>query len=118
MEYLWAFIIGGTFCVIGQILMDATKLTPPRILVLFVVAGALLTGLGIYQPLVELAGTGATVPLPGFGYALAKGSIEGAAKGDIIDILSGGIKETASGIATAVAFGYLTALIFNPKSIR
>ncbi|MGI6751908.1 MAG: stage V sporulation protein AE [Anaerovoracaceae bacterium] len=118
MEYLWAFVIGGILCVIGQILMDATPLTPPRILVIFVVAGGILTGLGLYQPLVELAGTGATVPLPGFGYALAKGSMEGVAKGEILGILSGGIKDTAAGVAVAISFGYLIALIFNPKSIR
>ena len=78
MDYFWAFLIGGIICVIGQILMDTTKLTAPRILVIFVVTGAVLQGLNLYQPLVDLAGTGATVPLPGFGYSLAKGAISGA----------------------------------------
>ena len=117
MEYLYAFLIGGAICVIGQILLDATKLTAPRILVIFVVAGAILTGLGLYEPLVKLAKNGATVPLPGFGYALAKGAMDGASKG-FLAVLSGGIKNTAAGITAAVVFGYLISLIFSPKSKR
>lgn len=117
MDYLWAFLVGGIFCTIGQILMDTTKLTAPRILVIFVVSGAILTGLGIYEPIVQFAKNGATVPLPGFGYALAKGAMEGAKDG-FLGALTGGIKNTAAGVAAAVVFGYLVALIFSPKSKR
>jgi stage V sporulation protein AE len=117
MDYLYAFLIGGGICVIGQILMDATKLTTPRVLVIFVVAGAILTGLGLYEPLVKLAKNGATVPLPGFGYALAKCAMEGASKG-FLATLSGGIKNTAAGVTAAVVFGYIIALVFSPKSKR
>lgn len=118
MEYLWSFLIGGSICLIGQILMDATKLTAPRVLVIFVVSGAILTAFGLYQPLVELASTGATVPLPGFGYQLAKGAMESASKEGFLGALSGGIKNTAAGVAAAIAFGYFIALLFSPKSIR
>jgi len=118
MDYLWTFLVGGGICVIGQLLMDGTKLTAPRILVLLVVTGALLTGVGLYQPLVKLAGSGATVPLPGFGYALAKGAIDAASKEGLMGALTGGIKDTAAGITAAIVFGYIVALCFNPKSIR
>lgn len=115
MDYIWAFIIGGGFCVAGQILMDTTKLTAPRILVIFVLTGVLLQALGLYQPIVDLAGNGATVPLPGFGYNLAKGAMEGAEKG-FLEAVTGPIKATAAGVAVAISFGYIVALIFNPKS--
>ena len=118
MDYFWTFVIGGAFCVAGQILMDATKLTPPRILVIFVVAGAVLHGLGLYQPLVDLAKSGATVPLPGFGYALAKGAMEEVAKKGFMGALTGGISATAAGVGAAIAFGYLVSVVFSPKSIR
>ena len=118
MDYLWTFLVGGGICVIGQLLMDGTKLTAPRILVLLVVTGALLTGFGLYQPLVKLAGSGATVPLPGFGYALAKGAIDAVSKEGLMGALTGGIKDTAAGITAAIVFGYIVALCFNPKSIR
>lgn len=118
MDYFYAFIIGGGICIIGQILMDTTKLTPPRILVIFVVAGAILTGLGIYEPIVNIAKNGATVPLPGFGYSLAKGAMEGAAENGFMGAITGGIKTTAAGITAAVVFGYLIALVFSPKSKR
>ena len=117
MEYLYAFLTGGILCMIGQVLLDRTKLTAPRILVIFVVSGVILTALHLYQPLVELAGNGATTPLPGFGYALAKGAMEGAKDG-FIGAVTGTLRETAAGITAAMAFGYLIALIFNPKSIR
>ena len=117
MDYLYAFLIGGGICVIGQIMIDATKLTAPRILVIFVVAGAILTGLGWYEPLVKLARNGATVPLPGFGYSLAKGAIDGAKQG-FLPMLAGGIKNTAAGVTAAVVFGYIVSLIFSPKSKR
>ena len=115
MGYLWVFIIGGIICVIGQILMDATTLTAPRILVIFVVSGVVLQALGLYQPIVDLAGNGATVPLPGFGYSLAKGAMEGAKEG-FLPAITGPIEATAAGIGIALTFGYIVALIFNPKS--
>lgn len=115
MDYLWAFLIGGGICLLGQILLDATRLTAPRILVIFVVSGVVLEALGLYEPLVKLAGNGATVPLPGFGYALAKGAIEGAQKG-FLEAVTGPVTATAAGVAMAIAFGYLVSLIFTPKS--
>lgn len=117
MEYLYAFAVGGIICVIGQILLDTTKLTAPRILVIFVVSGVVLTAVHLYQPLVELAGNGATVPLPGFGYALAKGAMDGAKDG-FIGAVTGAVKATAAGVTVAIAFGYIIALVFNPKSMR
>lgn len=118
MEYWFVFLTGGIICVIGQILMDTTKLTAPRILVIFVVAGAILGGLGWYEPIVEFGKSGATVPLPGFGYALAKGAMDGVREGGLMGALTGGVKATAAGIAASIAFGYLVALIFTPRSIR
>ena len=115
MQFVFAFLIGGAFCVIGQILLDTTPLTAPRILVLFVVLGVVLQAMHLYEPIVELAGNGATVPLPGFGYALAKGAMEGAQKG-FLEAITGPIKATAAGVAVAITFGYMIALLFNPKS--
>ena len=112
---LKCFIIGGLICIIGQILIDKTKLTPARILVIFVTTGAILGGLGIYQYLVDFAGAGATVPLTGFGYNLAKGAIEGVKQSGLIGAFTGGVKAAAGGIAAAVFFGYLAALISIPK---
>ncbi len=117
MEYFYAFLIGGIICVIGQILMDATKLTAPRVLVILVTAGAVLQAFHLYEPLVALAGTGARVPLPGFGYNLAKGAMMGASEG-LLAAVTGGIKAAAGGISIAIAWGYIVALLFNPKSIR
>ncbi|MBR3786084.1 MAG: stage V sporulation protein AE [Firmicutes bacterium] len=114
MDYLYTFLIGGGICVIGQVLMDRTKLTTPRVLVILVLSGVVLQALQLYEPLVNLAHQGATVPLPGFGYALAKGAIEGAESG-IIGVIQGALKATAAGITVAVAWGYLLALCFNPK---
>ena len=111
-----AFVVGGLICVIGQILMQTTKLTSARILVLFVVSGAILTGLGIYKPLVDFAGAGATVPLTGFGYSLAMGAIEGVNKYGLIGALCGGVTKAAAGISAAVLFGLLNALIFKPHA--
>ena len=116
MEHLYVFLLGGGICLMGQILLDATKLTAPRVLVLLVVSGAVLTGLGWYQPLVELGKTGATVPLPGFGYQLAKGAMDAAAKDGFLGAVTGGIKNTAAGITAAIVFGYLIAILFTPKS--
>ena len=112
---LKCFIVGGLICVIGQILIDKTKLTPARILVIFVTTVAILGGLGIYQYLVDFAGAGATVPLTGFGYNLAKGAIEGVKQSGLIGAFTGGVKAAAGGIAAAVFFGYLAALISKPK---
>lgn len=110
-----AFLIGGFICVIGQILIDKTKLTPARILVLYVTTGVVLGGLGIYQYLVNFAGCGATVPLTGFGNLLAKGAIEKAKTGGIIGALSGGISSASAGITAAIFFGYIASLISKPK---
>ena len=116
MEYLNAFIVGGIISVIGQILMDTTKLTPARILVIFVTAGAILGAFGIYDKLVEIGGAGATVPLPGFGNSLAKGAIKAVEEKGLIGAFTGGITGTAAGITAAIFFGYIMALIFNPKT--
>ncbi|KLE16867.1 stage V sporulation protein AE [Clostridium sp. C8] len=116
MEYLYAFIVGGIICVIGQILMDTTKLTPARILVIFVTLGAILGSFGIYDKLVEIGGAGATVPLPGFGNSLAKGAMKAVDEQGLLGAFIGGIKGTAAGITAAIFFGYLMALIFNPKT--
>ncbi|MDD3919952.1 MAG: stage V sporulation protein AE [Eubacteriales bacterium] len=116
MDYLWAFVIGGALCVIGQLLISLTRLTPARILVLFVTAGVVLGGLGIYKPLVELAGAGATVPLTGFGYSLAKGALEGAKESGVLGAFTGGTIATAGGIAAAVFFGYINAVLFRAKT--
>ena len=112
---LKCFIIGGLICIIGQILIDKTKLTPARILVIFVTTGAILGGLGIYQYLVDFAGAGATVPLTGFGYNLAKGAIEGVKQSGLIGAFTGGVKAAAGGISAAIFFGYLAALISKKK---
>ena len=112
---LKCFVVGGLICVIGQILIDKTKLTPARILVIFVTTGAILGGLGIYKYLVDFAGAGATVPLTGFGYNLAKGAIEGVNETGLVGAFTGGVKAAAGGIAAAVFFGYLASLISKPK---
>lgn len=115
MQYVWCFIIGGVLCIIAQILIDKTKLTPARVLVLYVTVGTILGGLGIYKYLVDFAGAGATVPLTGFGYNLAKGAIEGVKETGIIGAFTGGVKAAAGGIAAAVFFGYIASLISKPK---
>lgn len=114
MDYLNAFITGGALCVIGQLLIDKTKMTPARILVAFVTAGVILTAVGIYAPLVDFGGAGATIPLTGFGYALASGVLEGVREHGFLGAFTGGVTATAGGIAAAVFFGYLIALIFKP----
>lgn len=115
MDYFNAFIIGGLICVLGQILIDKTKLTSARILVLFVVAGCILQGFGLYEKLVDIGGAGATVPLPGFGYALAKGVMREVDEIGLIGIFTGGLKAASGGITAAIMFAFLSALIFNPK---
>lgn len=111
---LWAFLVGGLICLIGQILIDYTKLTPARILVSYVVSGVILTAIGVYEPIVKFAGAGATVPLTGFGYSLALGVKEAIAKYGFMGIFAGGFTATSAGIAVAVVSGYLMALLFKP----
>lgn len=115
MQYLWSFIIGGAICVIGQLLIDFTKLTPARILVAYVVSGVALTALGLYQPLVEFAGAGATVPLTGFGYAIANGVKTAVDEQGALGILTGGLTATAAGITMAIILGIAVAVIFKPR---
>ncbi len=115
MDYLKAFIVGGLICVLGQILIDKTKLTSARILVFFVISGCILGGLGWYQKLVDFAGAGATVPLFGFGNSLAIGAMEEVKKVGLIGAISGGLKATSAGITVAITSAFIMALIFNPK---
>ena len=116
MMYLKAFLVGGVICAIGQILIDKTKLTPARILVIYVCAGTVLTVLGLYEPIVNFAGAGATVPIVGFGYTLGKGVIKGITESGLLGVFTGGVTAAAAGIAASVFFGYLIALIFKPKA--
>lgn len=113
LEYLKAFLIGGAFCAIGQLLIDLTKLTPARILVSYVVSGVVLGGLGLYQPLVDFAGAGATVPLTGFGNLLAKGVKKAVDENGFLGIFTGGFTSAAAGITAAILFGFLVSLIFS-----
>jgi stage V sporulation protein AE len=115
-DYVLAFIVGGIICVIGQILMDTTKLTPARILVIFVTAGVILGALNIYDVLIKYGKAGASIPLPGFGYSLAKSVMKEVDEVGLVGAFTGGIKGTAGGITAAIFFGYIMALIFNPKS--
>ena len=115
MDYIKAFLVGGIICVIGQVLIDKTKLTSARILVLFVVLGCILGGIGIYPKIVDFAGAGATIPLLGFGNNLAKGVINEVNNVGFIGIFSGGIKSAATGVTASIAFAFIMALIFNPK---
>lgn len=115
MEYLKAFLVGGVLCIIGQLLIDRTSLTPARILVAYVVAGVILGGLGLYKPIIDWAGAGATVPLTGFGSLLAKGVKQAVAQKGLIGALTGGITAAAGGITAAVFFGFVVALLFKSK---
>ena len=115
MGLLKCFVVGGILCIIGQLLIDKTKLTPARILVIYVTAGAILGGLGIYKYIIEFAGAGATVPLTGFGANLAKGAIQEVQSSGLLGAFTGGVKASAGGIAAAVFFGYLASLIAKPK---
>ena len=117
-DYLNAFLCGGILCAIGQIFIDKTKLTPARILVGYVVAGVILGGLGLYEPLVKWGGAGATVPLTGFGYTLVKGVKEAVLQDGWLGILTGGLTATAGGISAAVIFGFLAAMLFKPGDKR
>lgn len=115
MQYINAFWVGGLICAIAQILIDKTKMTPARILVLFVVVGAILGGLGIYDYIIKIGGAGATVPIMGFGNTLAKGVIKGIGEQGFLGIFTGGATAAAGGIAASIFFGFLVALIFKPK---
>lgn len=116
LPYLYAFVVGGAICVVGQLLISLTRITPARILVLFVTLGVVLGALGLYEPLVNFAGAGATVPLTGFGYSLAQGALEGTKTHGIIGAFTGGIVGTAGGIAAAIFFGYLFSLISRSRT--
>ena len=118
MDYLWCFLCGGLLCAVGQVLIDLTKLTPARILSGYVVAGVILQAAGVYQPLVDWAGAGATVPLTGFGYSLAKGVAKAVAEKGLLGVLTGGLTATAGGIAAAVVFALIMALLCKPKEKR
>ena len=115
MQYLWTFLVGGSLCAIAQILIDKCKLTPARILVVYVSAGTFLSLFGWYEPLVKLAGAGATIPLTGFGYTLFKGITKAVNEKGLLGILTGGLSGAAAGITAAIVFGYIIALICKPK---
>ena len=115
MDYLKAFLVGGALCIIGQLLIDKTKLTPARILVSYVVIGVLLGAVGVYQKLIDFAGAGASVPLTGFGSLLAKGVKQGVQEKGFLGIFTGGLSAAAGGIGAAILFGWLAGLIFKPK---
>ncbi|MCR4437017.1 MAG: stage V sporulation protein AE [Clostridiales bacterium] len=118
MTYLGAFIVGGTLCAAGQVLIDKTKLTVARILVIFVTAGAVLTALGVYQKIVDIGGAGATIPLTGFGYSLARGAFRDVDQYGLLGAFTGGVKATAAGITAAIFFGYTISVAFTPKAKR
>ena len=118
MNYFWAFVVGGCICVIGQLLIDLTGLTPARILTGYVVAGVFLQAVGVYQYVVDWGGAGATVPLTGFGYTLAKGVAKAVAEQGLLGVITGGLTAAAGGIAAAVVFGLLMAALFRPKEKR
>lgn len=118
MEYLKAFLCGGVLCVVGQILIDKTKLTPARILVCYVTAGVILSGLGLYQPFADWAGAGATVPLTGFGHLLAKGVKKAVAEQGVLGAFTGGVTSAAGGITAAIFFGFVVALVAKVKPKR
>lgn len=115
LKYIWSFLVGGTLCVIAQVLIDKTKLTPARILVSYVVAGVVLTAIGIYKPLVEFAGSGATIPLTGFGYNIAKGVKKAVDEKGLIGVLTGGMTAASGGTTAALCFGYIAAIFAKGK---
>ena len=114
-KFIWAFVVGGALCAIAQILIDKTRLTPARILVTYVTVGVLLGALGIYKPLVDFAGAGATVPLTGFGYLISEGVRDAVDKQGLLGALTGGLTAAAGGISAALVFGYLAAIMFRGK---
>ena len=113
--YIKVFLVGGLLCLVGQVLIDYTKLTPARILTIYVVAGVALSALGLYQPLVDWAGAGASVPLTGFGHTLAKGIRQAVAEKGLLGVFTGGFTAAAAGLCAAVFFGLLVALVFKPR---
>lgn len=113
---LKAFLVGGGICLIGQIVINVTHITNGKILVIFLIAGAILEGFGLYDPLVKFSGAGASVPISGFGYALVKGTVKAIEEKGILGALTGGLEATSLGISTAIVFGYLVALIFKPRT--
>lgn len=113
--YLWAFVVGGLICVIGQVLMDVFKYTPAHTMVILVMAGAVLSGLGLYAPLIDFAGAGATVPITSFGHSLVSGAMAESQRTGIVGILTGIFEVTSAGISAAIIFGFLGALLFKPK---
>ena len=115
MNYVWAFVVGGAFCVLGQLLIDLTKLTPARILVAFVVSGVVLSALGLYEPLAEFAGAGATVPLLGFGHLLAQGVLDAVAESGLLGALTGGFTAAAAGITASLTTGFLLAVVSKSR---
>ena len=115
-EYMYTFLVGGLICAVGQVLIDKTKLTPARILVMFVTMGVFLTLIGVYQKIVDVGGVGATIPLTGFGYNLAKGTFRDVDRYGILGAFSGGVKNSAIGITAAIIFGYLVSIAFAPKA--
>lgn len=114
-NFIWAFVIGGAICLIGQLLMDWLKLTPAHTMSTLVVSGAILGGLGLYDPLIKFAGAGASVPISSFGNSLVKGAMEEAEQNGIIGVLTGIFEITSAGISSAIIFGFLAALLFRPK---
>ena len=116
LTYVKAFIVGGIICAIGQVLIDKTKLTPAKILVIYVTSGVILTALGLYQKVVDFGGSGATVPLTGFGYSLARGTFKEVDSAGLLGAFTGGLKATAAGVSAAVFFGYLVSVIFSAKA--
>jgi len=113
--FFWAFVVGGVICVIGQILMDVFKLTPAHTLTILVVTGAILDGLGLYEPLIDFAGAGATIPITSFGNSLVHGAMQEAEKHGIVGVLTGMFEVTSAGISAAIVFGFIGALLFRPK---
>ncbi|MDO7787778.1 stage V sporulation protein AE [Desulforamulus aquiferis] len=113
--YLWAFVVGGLICVIGQILLDVAKLTPAHVMSILVVSGAVLSGLGLYEPLIDFAGAGATVPITSFGNSLTKGALSEAERTGLVGIITGIFEVTSAGISAAIIFGFIAALLFKPK---
>lgn len=116
MEYIKAFAVGGLICIIGQVILDNTKLTPAHILVTFLIIGIIMGAVGIYEPIAKFGGAGATIPISGFGNSLAKGAIEGAKSKGVIGAFTGGIEASAAGVAGIILFGYIMAVIFDPKT--
>jgi stage V sporulation protein AE len=114
-DYIKAFLVGGVLCLFGQLLIDKTKLTPARILVFYVIIGVFLSGIGLYEKLVDFAGAGATVPLTGFGHTIAKGVKEAVSKDGFLGIFTGGLKASAGGITAAILFGLIMSLLFKAK---